>query len=85
MLKFENSDVAQKYKSSFVGDPVIHLPGGKTGNGFRKKLSTLTMEEADRLYANQGQNLLSLSNGTVPPASAGKGKESKAGDKTGDT
>lgn len=60
MLEFKNKDVADKYTSAFKGNPVVHKPGGKNKNGFKVKLSDITMEQADRIFEGKNQNLLQL-------------------------
>jgi len=59
MLQFVNEDVGKKYKSSFKGDPEVHLPG-KKATGFKTRLSKISLEQADKLFASPGQNLLQL-------------------------
>lgn len=63
---FKNSDVAAKYESAHVADPVVHLPGGKNRNGWKGHLSTIPLEVADRLFARPGQNLLKAKEAKQP-------------------
>ncbi len=60
MLQFKNPDVAAKYASPFKGNPIVHKPGGKNGNGFKLRLADISLEQADRIFAGAGQNLLQL-------------------------
>jgi hypothetical protein len=60
MLKFKNADVAAKYKSSFKGDPAVHLPG-KNATGFSiPHLSDITLEQAEKLINSPNQNLIEM-------------------------
>jgi hypothetical protein len=56
---FKNTDVAAKYATDRKTDPVVHVPG-KKASGFQCRLSELTLENADKLFAMQNQNLLTL-------------------------
>jgi hypothetical protein len=60
MLEFSHPDVKAKYTSTFKGDPLIHYPGGSHKNGFKTKLSNITIEQADRLFEMKNQNTLQL-------------------------
>lgn len=59
-MKFNNPDVEAKYCNDHPGDPVVHLPGGKSGNGWKGKLSDVPLEHADRWFSRPGQNLFKL-------------------------
>lgn len=72
MLKFNNPDVAKKYKSTFKGNPHVHLPG-KKATGFSCKLADITPVQADKLFAVKNQNLLELN--TAVPGTEKKEKE----------
>ncbi len=78
MLKFINEDVAIKYTSKFVGDPVVHLPG-KKATGFKVKLSTITLVQADKLFESPSQNLLQLASSisSIPEEKKGKAEKNK--------
>lgn len=75
MLVFNNADVAAKYTSTFKGDPVVHYPGGKNRNGFKVKLSAISLEQADRLFAMKNQNLLQAKTGSPAAAKVEKPAE----------
>lgn len=59
-MVFKNAEVEAKYSSDHPADPVVHLPGGKKGNGWKGKLSDIPIEQADRWINRKGQNLLKL-------------------------
>lgn len=59
-------DVAQKFETDYASDPIVHLPGGKEGNGWKGRLSEIPLEQAERWIGRPGQNLLRLK----PPAEA---------------
>lgn len=72
-LQFSSPDVAAKYQSTFKGDPEVHIPCDKgMNNGFKRKLSTITMGQADRIFSRPGQNLLQLKETHTPPPAAAK-------------
>jgi hypothetical protein len=76
MLKFTNPDVAKKFKSSFKGNPVVHLPG-KKGTGFNCKLADISPAQAEKLFAVNNQNLLELNTPAPAPDKKDKEKEIK--------
>jgi hypothetical protein len=75
MLKFNNTDVAKKYKSGFKSNPVVHLPG-KKATGFKCNLADITPDQADKLFAVKNQNLLEL-NTSIPAVEEKAGKKDK--------
>jgi hypothetical protein len=61
-FQFKNPDVAAKYDSDQTADPLVHLPGRKEKNGWKGRLSTIPLDQADRWVNRPGQNLLKLKN-----------------------
>lgn len=78
MLVLKNADVAEKYVSSFKSDPMVHVPGGKSGNGWKGRLSSIPMAAADRLIEKKS-NLVELK----VPAPATESKDDKVKKITG--
>lgn len=70
-LQFKNQDVAVKYESDRVNDPIVHLPGGKMKNGWKGRLSEIPLAQADRWISQKNQNLLKLKP-AAPAAKAAK-------------
>jgi hypothetical protein len=58
-IEFKNADVAKKYTNDRTTDPRIHIPG-KGNTGWAGRLSLITMEAADKLFATPKQNLIQL-------------------------
>lgn len=59
---FKDPAVAAKYDTDQTHDKIHHLPGGKSGNGWKGKLSEIPLVQADRWINRPGQNLLKLKN-----------------------
>lgn len=82
MVEFKNAATLAKYDTVWNTDPTIHIPGGKKANGWRGKLSDITVENADRLM-DQKSNLLKLKvPGPVAEVKEKPGKKNKEADET---
>ncbi len=60
VIQFKNADVAAKYDTDQTADKIHHLPGGKSGNGWKGFLSDIPIVQADRWINQPGQNLLKI-------------------------
>lgn len=59
-MKFNDSAVAAKYKAPALSkNQVVHVPAGKSGDGWKGKLADIPLASADKLFA-QGSNMLEL-------------------------
>lgn len=63
-----NPQVAEKYSTEFP-ENIIHMPPYGDVKGFRKKVSDLSLEEADALYnRGDGNNILQLKPPVAKPS-----------------
>ena len=59
-ITFTDPAVASKYDTDQTHDKFHHLPGRKSGNGWKGLLSEVPIEVADRIFQRPMQNLLKL-------------------------
>lgn len=72
MIQFTDAEVAAKYTTDYETDPMVHLPGGKNKNGWRGRLSTIPLVQAERWINRKGQNLIKIKEVVVEKAAPEK-------------
>lgn len=63
-IVLKNADVAARYETDFEKDQIIHVPGGRNGDGWKGPLSSIPLHAADKLYA-QKHNALRLKKAVI--------------------